>query len=363
MAASLLQSFSGSNTTTNTTLALTTQASAIPVGSVLVLSTCKAGATGDTTGIASITSTWGTWTKRANAVRSLSQDVEIWTMEVTTEIPASSTITITFNTSNNRKVGICSAWSGLVDAVPNVASNNSTQGLMETSVGDQGNNNEPAVAIVTTVAETLVVGATGFSGSTTTVVSDNSYTEIAEIVTSIGTTDRGVQQHYQVQSTSGTKNSNHTITGTAAWAASAIALVIESTGVTHNVNLTESIGVTDEGATQQLNVTQIITEAVGVTDTVIVELFPIIEIILTEAISVVDSVTPSNFVFTEIVGSVADALNEFLTLNGYTTGSLQDKQLAFLQDIAGQIANLESSADLQRYIYNKVRDFLRLDEI
>ena len=215
-----------------TTLAVTTTA-AIPAGDVIAVAINRSSASvGQIMGSATVGLSAGavdSWT-RASANRAATHDVALVTARVTTTIPSGTTVTITTSTNgSNRGGAIVAGISHLSSGAPNATSGDDAAGQ------DRSTNNGPnanGVSLTaptdaaTTVPHTLVLGAFA-TGGTATFTWGAGQVEVGQVVTTAGSSDRGVCLGYMVVHTTGVQSMTINSDTSGGQAGVAMALPIE----------------------------------------------------------------------------------------------------------------------------------------
>lgn len=215
----LIRKWKDVNVLATNTIPITVPAN-LTVGQTLVASLVRVtGATvNQITGITGIGANVAT--VAAHAVRASTMITETIVIPITEQINAGSTITVTIaGGSPSRKAFVCSVWEGITGEV------NATSG----TAGADGSG--LALSATTTgpvtVTKSLVIGSFG-KGGTQLFTPDPGNTEVDEIATTAGSTDRGIVQQYRVDASPGTEISSGTVSATSAWSGNVVAIPLST---------------------------------------------------------------------------------------------------------------------------------------
>lgn len=202
----------GTNTsvTAATTITVVTTV-AIPAGDVIVVGLSR-GVTGTTTGgTAAVTlsaGAVGAWS-RASAQRTGVAESDGMAAVVTTTIPSGTTVTITTTgNSTNRAIAAVAGIHLLDSATPNATSGDDAAGVLGTS--SAGANASAATLTASTDAATtnancLVIGFFAFNSSVTWSFPGGT-TQIANLATAAGSSDRGLAIGYKIATATGVQS-------------------------------------------------------------------------------------------------------------------------------------------------------------
>lgn len=202
----------------------------IPVGRVIVIGYGRVTATSAPTGCTGVTLSAGAVTgfrTLASGLRASTVDLGMVAMQVTTLIPAGSTITLLSATGTGKRGGVLSTWSN-VTLPPVEDATSGTDSLAVTGGNNSGPNGSGTTLTATTsgsmpAGDHLVISCMSYGG-TQTITADATYTEVGKIKTTSGSSDRGCMVQYKNDSSSGTKTATATISPTGGWAATVAAL-------------------------------------------------------------------------------------------------------------------------------------------
>ena len=232
------------DTITDGTLVIQTPNQIIPVGAVLVISTCNATVTGNVNGVLSITGAGGSNSFNVNAAtssRASAFDLGIHWLAVTTAIPALTNLTITYRHNSARKTAVGRAFQGLTGTLERGTGNDADGTDGSTSNGDQGASTTTATIPgasmgTTTNANDLIIAAFAYAVSTTVVTPGAGYTEDGQIVTQIAASDRGVFQEHREVNVTGTYAATADFAPASAWAGAMLAFPVTNAVVNPDVN-------------------------------------------------------------------------------------------------------------------------------
>jgi hypothetical protein len=217
------QVVTASKTSTTTTLEFVTTAS-IPAGSAVVIAADRVAVTANANGVQSVATSAGAFStlrRMACSCRSSTHDLTLLALQVTTTIPSGSTITLTWSGSTNRYAGVLAVMSNVVvppveDATSGVAAFNAAGNI---SSGPNGSSTTGTAATTAAMpaGDHLVLAALTVQG-TFTVTAGAGYTEIAQVKTAAGSSDRGLLLEYANSSSSGVKTATVTYDSSSAYA-------------------------------------------------------------------------------------------------------------------------------------------------
>ena len=229
------------DTVTDATLTLTTPNEIIPVGAILVISTVDTTVTGNVNDVVSITGT-GNTTQDSNihlnaassSRASAFYEAQHWLL-VTNAIAANTVLTITFGHSSARKNAVGRAYQGLTGTLERGTGNDAEGTLGETSNGTQGGS--AATQTIpgsemgsTTAAACLLVATFAMAGTGCVATAGTGWTADAQIITNIGSSDRGVFQEHRETTVAGLYDATANFSPSSAFAGSMLAFPISGGG-------------------------------------------------------------------------------------------------------------------------------------
>lgn len=375
----------GVDTSTSTTMTLTTPED-YPAGTLLCLATTRSTLGTVTNGVRSITGIGGaSWVLNvASACRSGTHDLGGHYILLEEDVPAGTNFTVTWLNQPNRKVGICKPIGGMDGTYDITTGNNAydTLGNVNSNYNGSGTSASISAANIPDLTEDDQVLISIFATPLATVTPGTGWTAALQLDTDTGSGDRQLYMQYKTQALAGDTGAANCSFGATSggWAGIVFSLKVEGvSGTTHSVTITDNVGITDEGAEEELNVEEVLTESIAVTDNIavqatgtytvdIIESIGIVdsmdesatqtfEVIITEDIGITDDIAFQEFLL-EFDGSIADQLDGFLRAFDYTEGSLHDRMWKYLHDLAGNPDGEWSIADLQFLLGFTIRDVM-----
>jgi hypothetical protein len=157
----------------------------------------------------------------ASAVRSNTHDLSIMATVVTTAIPIGATITVTNSFTGTRRAGLLAVFTETTSKTAETTSGTTTGGDAGTSVGSNGSSSAETATASTanTGADMLVVAAFSLGGSSQPLTLGSGLTLAGEVITSVGSGDRGVTLAWRIARTAVTQSATGTQASSAVWAA------------------------------------------------------------------------------------------------------------------------------------------------
>lgn len=221
MPATLVHTWNGTSTATVNELTATNSV-AIPVDSVIFVAANKSITAAMTAGLVSISVDSGavdTWTRDGHGVRSSTQDTDLWSGKVTTQIPAGSTFTLTWavGAGTNRKVAAFAAYSG-VGRTRQATSGVTFGAAGNVNLAPQGSGTAVSFSTssASTTADAFSVAAVSTAGVLPTAT--NSWSIVSSVILNPGSTPRGVALMVRTETVTAVKTATATFAASASWA-------------------------------------------------------------------------------------------------------------------------------------------------
>lgn len=217
MSAALLRTSSVVDQATTATTSVITVGAALPVGTLVVVMGERATTTASLVGLASCVDSKGnTYTMDANANRASTHDMVMYSSVITTALASGDTITMTWEQSSNRRVGVMRAFSG---CGARIASSNLTEAANGNTNAGANGSSASAAATASPAGAGLVVGASALSSTFTGTGPDS---DVVNVKTTAGTVERGICTQWREDANNTTQTSTITLSGSTGWAAMAV---------------------------------------------------------------------------------------------------------------------------------------------